>query len=41
MNIEDVAHNTPELVFKMPINMAAGLSDDELNKAAHNVGLGD
>jgi succinyl-CoA synthetase beta subunit len=41
MNIEDVAHNTPELVFKMPINMAEGLNDEELKKAAHNVGLGD
>jgi succinyl-CoA synthetase beta subunit len=41
MNIEDVAHDTPELVFKMPINMAEGLHDEELKKAAHNVGLGE
>ena len=41
MNIEDVAHNTPELVFKMPVNMAEGLNDEQLKQAAHNVGLGD
>lgn len=41
MAIEDVAHNTPEKIFKMHVNIQKGLDVEELLKAATNLGLQD
>lgn len=39
MSIEDVAHNTPELIHKMPVNMDTGLDAGALATAAKNLGM--
>jgi len=39
MAIEDVAHNTPEAIYKMPVNMDKGLDAAALHQAAINLGL--
>jgi len=39
MAIEDVAENTPELIFKMPVDMEKGLDAATLHQAAINLGL--
>jgi len=39
MAIEDVAENTPELIFKMPVDMEKGLDAAALQQAAVNLGI--
>jgi succinyl-CoA synthetase beta subunit len=39
MSIEDVAHATPEKIFKIHVNTATGPEVDDLIKAAHNLGI--
>jgi len=39
MAIEDVAHNTPELIHKMPVDMDKGLDAAALKAAAGHLGL--
>jgi len=39
MAIEDVAENTPELIFKMPVDMDKGLDAATVKQAAINLGL--
>ena len=39
MAIEDVAHNTPEAIHKMPVDLEKGLCPEELQKAAVNLGI--
>jgi succinyl-CoA synthetase beta subunit len=39
MNIEDVAHNTPHLIFKEEIDPAVGLQGFQARKIAFNLGL--
>ncbi len=39
MNIEDVAHNTPELIFKEEIDPATGLQAFQARKIAFNLGV--
>lgn len=39
MSIEDVAHDTPELIFKMPVDLSVGLDAAALQQAAVNLGL--
>ena len=39
MSIEDVAHKSPELIFKLPIDINKGPSVDELVKVAENLGV--
>jgi succinyl-CoA synthetase beta subunit len=41
MSIEDVAHDTPEKIFKIHIDVQKGLDIDDLLKAATNLGLED
>ena len=41
MNIEDVAKNNPEKIFKILVDTNNGLCIDELMKAAKNLGLED
>lgn len=41
MNIEDVAHNTPDQIFKYHVDVTKELNIDELLKAASNLGLED
>jgi succinyl-CoA synthetase beta subunit len=41
MNIEDVAHKTPEKIFKLHIDVEHGLDIDHLLTAAKNLGLED
>jgi succinyl-CoA synthetase beta subunit len=41
MNIEDVAHNTPDQIFKIHIDVNQGLNIDDLLKAAKNLDLED
>lgn len=41
MNIEDVAHNTPDQIFKYYVDVNKDLSIDELLKAAKNLDLED
>lgn len=38
MAIEEVAHNTPDEIFKMPVNLEKGLDAAELKQAAENLG---
>jgi succinyl-CoA synthetase beta subunit len=38
-SIEDVAESNPELIFTEPININSGLSDDQCNRMAHNLGI--
>jgi succinyl-CoA synthetase beta subunit len=38
MAIEDVAHNTPEKIFKLPINVDRELDVAQLIDVAHNLG---
>ncbi|MBL7943751.1 MAG: succinate--CoA ligase subunit beta, partial [Flavobacteriales bacterium] len=40
MNIEEVAHNTPERIFRETIDPLTGLSDFQARKIAFNLGLG-
>jgi succinyl-CoA synthetase beta subunit len=39
MNIEDVAHNTPERIFKETVDPLTGVSDFQCRKIAFNLGL--
>jgi succinyl-CoA synthetase beta subunit len=39
MAIEDVAHNTPEKIFKMPVDINKGLCVDKLGEVAMNLGV--
>jgi len=39
MAIEDVAHETPEKIFKIPINVNTGLTESDLSEVAKNLGL--
>lgn len=39
MSIEDVAHNTPEQIFKLNVNPFTGPEVDDLIKAAHDLGI--
>ena len=39
MSIEDVAHNTPEKIFKLQVDINKGLDVEALLKAAVNLGL--
>ena len=39
MNIEDVAHQTPEKIFKSHVNTKEGVNIDDLIIAAKNLGL--
>lgn len=39
MSIEDVAHNNPEKIFKLPIDLTKGLDEKDLVKAAKDLGL--
>ena len=39
MSIEDVAHNHPEKIFKLPIDLTTGLDVKDLLKAAKDLGL--
>ena len=39
MSIEDVAHNTPEKIFKLPVDLNKGLDVDQLIQVAANLGL--
>lgn len=39
MNIEDVAHKTPEKIFKSHVNTKEGVNIDDLVIAAKNLGL--
>jgi succinyl-CoA synthetase beta subunit len=39
MAIEDVAHNTPEKIFKMPVDINKGLCVDKLGEVAKNLGV--
>jgi succinyl-CoA synthetase beta subunit len=39
MNIEDVAHNTPERIFKETIDPLTGVNDFQCRKIAFNLGL--
>jgi succinyl-CoA synthetase beta subunit len=39
MNIEDVAHNTPERIFKEEIDPLVGVTDFQCRKIAFNLGL--
>ncbi len=39
MAIEDVAHETPEKIFKIHVNMKTGLTDDHLKDVPKNLGL--
>lgn len=41
MSIEDVAHDSPEKIFKIHIDVQKGLDIDDLLKAATNLGLED
>lgn len=41
MSIEDVAHETPELIFKLPVHPTEGLNDAKLREAAANLGIPD
>lgn len=41
MAIEEVAHNTPDEIFKMPVNLEKGLDAAELQQAAINLGCAD
>jgi succinyl-CoA synthetase beta subunit len=41
MSIEDVAHDSPEKIFKIHIDVQKGLHIDDLLKAATNLGLDD
>jgi len=41
MNIEDVAHNTPELVFKLPIMEEGVIPKEEMVNAAARLGIPD
>ncbi len=40
MNIEEVAHNTPERIFRETIDPLTGLTDFQARKIAFNLGLG-
>jgi succinyl-CoA synthetase beta subunit len=39
MSIEEVAHNHPEKIFKLPIDLSKGLDVKDLIKAAKDLGL--
>lgn len=39
MSIEDVAHSTPEAIFKLRVNPLKGLDVADLKQAAINLGL--
>lgn len=39
MNIEDVAHNTPEQIFKINVNPFTGPNKEDLLKAATDLGI--
>jgi succinyl-CoA synthetase beta subunit len=39
MAIEDVAHETPEKIFKLAVNPLKGLEVADLKQAAVNLGL--
>ena len=39
MAIEDVAHESPEKIFKIHIDMKAGLTDEQLKDVPKNLGL--
>ena len=41
MAIEDVAHDTPDQIFKMPVHLDKGLNAAELKQAAINLGIED
>ena len=39
MSIEDVAHETPEKIFKLNVNPFTGPEVEDLMKAADNLGI--
>ena len=39
MSIEDVAHETPELIFKLHVNPFTGPEVEDLMKAADHLGI--
>ncbi len=39
MAIEDVAHKTPEKIFKLQVDINKGLSVDKLGEVAKNLGV--
>ena len=39
MSIEDVAHKTPELIFKLPVDITQGPNVEDLVKVAENLGV--
>ena len=41
MSIEDVAHKSPELIFKLPIDINRGPDVEDLVKVAENLGVGE
>jgi succinyl-CoA synthetase beta subunit len=41
MSIEDVAHKSPELIFKLPIDINHGPDVEDLVKVAENLGVGE
>ena len=38
MNIEDVAHKTPDQIFKIPIDILKGLEDNKIQDVGKNLG---
>ena len=41
MSIEDVAEETPEKIFKLPVHPINGLDQGALQEAATNLGIGE
>lgn len=41
MSIEDVAEETPEKIFKLPVHPINGLDQGALHEAATNLGIGE
>jgi succinyl-CoA synthetase beta subunit len=39
MSIEDVAHKTPHLIYKLPIDIHVGPDVEQLVKVAENLGI--
>lgn len=39
MSIEDVAHDSPEKIFKLPVSPTQGLKKEDLSNVAKNLGL--
>lgn len=38
-SIEDVAEETPELIFKLPVSPIDGINEADFRQAAHNLGI--